>query len=183
MYAIALATFLLSVVTTLLISMLRRFDDRRYELITVTISGVFVASLLLPRDGGRDIGLTCLFPSVESLLILVACGLLVSNRARGGLRLFAILTGYYVLTFAGAYHQFAYEHGKAPFVVQGTRAALGRLDAVYFALETALPTSFGDISPNTSTVRGVVSMQLVTGFVLFGCLLVRALDRSGKGDR
>jgi hypothetical protein len=182
MYAVALATFLCSVVATVLIGVYGRSWDRRFELITVAISGLFVSSILFPRHGGQNVGLTFLFPSIESLLILVACSILVTDRARGGLRYFAILTGYYILTFAGAYHQFADDHGKAPFVVQGVHATLGRLDSIYFALVTSLPTGVGEISPNTSTARGIVSMQIVTGFVLFGCLLVRALNSSGKSD-
>jgi hypothetical protein len=180
MYAVALTIFLCSVVATLLIGVLGRSYERRYELITLAISGLFLSSILFPRHGGQNLGLVVLFPVVESLLILVACGILIADGPRGGLRYFAILACYYLLTFAGAYHQFAYDRGKAPFIVEGVHTTLGRLDAIYFAIVTVLPTGLGGISPNMSSVRGIVSLQVVTGFVLFGCLLVRALDRSGS---
>lgn len=48
---------------------------------------------------------------------------------------------------------------------------VGFMDFLYFSLLIATSNSFGDILPNTSAARLVVSLQLLIGIILIGYIL------------
>jgi hypothetical protein len=61
---------------------------------------------------------------------------------------------------------FCFAHSYWEIGRPGFGEDLSRLDATYLALTTATTTGFGDITPDTPLARGLVSAQMVTGFVL-----------------
>ena len=61
--------------------------------------------------------------------------------------------------------------------------AVGKLDALYFSLTAMTTTGFGDLAPATSGCRTIVSMQMVTTFVIVTALLSMYVSRASASPR
>ncbi|MFW0788233.1 potassium channel family protein [Gordonia sp. CPCC 205333] len=86
---------------------------------------------------------------------------------------------FYVVVFSTTYFLMS-EYGHQTF-----NERLTRLDALYFSLTVFTTTGFGDVAPDSQTARAVVSVQMISTFVLLGLglrLLQVLVRRRTGGD-
>jgi hypothetical protein len=85
----------------------------------------------------------------------------------------------YALAFSTTYYALG---GGTDHCLAGPASAdkLTHLDSLYFTITTLTTTGFGDWHPSSEACRGVVVIQLITGFILFVVMLGVVLSVLGS---
>lgn len=137
-------------------------------LIRPLLGGVALIAAYFVFPLGRDEQGTMLWLSIGAGMLALLCAGEVRRIRRSEhplLTSIEMLVGagtFYLVTFSTTYFLMS-EYGTQAF-----NERLTRLDALYFSLTVFTTTGFGDVAANSQEARAVVSVQMISTFVLLG---------------
>lgn len=117
---------------------------------------------------GRDERGTTEWLSIGALLLAMVCAWEIRRIRRSE---HPLITSIEMLVGAGAFYLVTFSTTYFLMSEYGTQAFnehLTRLDALYFSLTVFTTTGFGDVAANSQQARAVVSVQMISTFVLLG---------------